>query len=188
MSIFTNNYILGKVKRTRYAFAKRARTEIDGIYDEEGNLAVNQILVIEGVFTGGKSEQDGITYGNDENQLPIPEGRYEILDYNSDSPGHQGWYRVDAIDNNLRNDIYDDSSVKNKNGDTRRNFRAHIGGLSWGCITFDRNNENAVKGYNVFSKILENTSTRQVRDRMGLKNRLGLTNTSVTRYGTVKVK
>lgn len=163
--------------------------EVGGVYDKDGNLAVNQVLMVEGVFTGGETDYAGnVTYGNTENQLAIPEGAYEILGYSSDNPSHQGWYKLDAIDSKLRNDTYDNPSVRNNQGELRSNFRFHIGGESWGCVTFNSTNSNSVKGFQMASRIMQNTSTRQVRDRMGLLNSLGLRNTQVTRYGTMKVR
>ncbi len=50
----------------------------------------------------------------------------------------------------------------------KNNLRAHIGRES---VTFDRYNDDAVKGCQVFSSILQQTSTIQV-----------------TKYGTLKVK
>ncbi len=158
--------------------------ETGGIYNKDGSLAVNQVLIIEGVFSGGEVDSDGnITYGNDERQLPIPSTDYEILEHHK-----SGWHRLDAIDSKPRNDIYDNPATTNSEGEQRNAFRSHLGGLSWGCLTFNKNNKESVKGFNMFQNILNNTSTKTVRDRMGVLNSWGLTNTQINKYGTLRVK
>jgi len=56
-----------------------------------------------------------------------------------------------------------------------------------GSIT-NNANPQALKGWNVLETVLNNTTTRQVRDRYGRLNSWGLRNTQVTRYGTLIVR
>lgn len=159
----------------------------NGVYDDDGNLVMNQVLVIKDVFTGGESDPSGITYGNNELQLPIPNGEFEILDYASTKPSHSGWYRIDPLDSKPRNDQYDNPDYRNAQGELRENFRLHIGAESWGCITCNGYSDNAVKGFKMMSTVLQKTTTSEVRDRLGLLNSLGLRDTKVKKFGQVKV-
>ncbi len=162
--------------------------ELDGVYDQEGNLAVNQVLVVPGVFTGGNSQSGEITYGNDEFELPIPTGDYELLEYTSASIGHDGWFRVDPYDSSPRNDRYDNSMHRNSDGDLRTAFRLHPGSMSFGCVTFNSRDQRSVDGFNMVSQILNNTSTNQVRDRLGILNGLGVRTQMITKYGNLIVR
>ncbi len=162
--------------------------EVDGVYDDNGKLIVNQVMVISGVFTGGQSSENGITYGNNENQVPVPPGLFEILEYSSANPFHDGWFRLDPLDSQPRNDQYDNSKYVNSQGKPRSNIRLHIGSESWGCVTCDVYSSEAIKGFEVMSTVLQKTSTREVRDRLGTLNSLGLKNTQITRYGVMRIR
>jgi hypothetical protein len=161
--------------------------EQGGVYDDEGNLAVNQVLVIRDVFTGGASNSEGITYGNNENQKEVPDGTFEILEYSSSNSSHDGWYRLDPLDSSPRNDQYDNPNYTNADGNPRSNIRFHIGSESWGCVTCNVFSENAVKGFQVISTVLQTTTTREVRDRLGFMNSIGLRDTRIKKYGEMKI-
>ena len=113
---------------------------------------------------------------------------YKKQNYSSKNSNHQGWYRIDPIDGALRNDQFDNPNFRNSKGGLRNAFRAHIGTESWGCVTFNAYNKEAIKGFKTFSTILQQTSTSQVRDRLGVMNSLGLRNTNVTKFGHIKVR
>jgi len=156
--------------------------KVGGVYDADGNILKNQILVIEDVFTGGQSDSRGnITYGNNEHQLAIPSTVFEILEFD-----REGWYRLDPIDSNPRNDRYDNPNFRNAQGELRTNFRLHIGSRSHGCITCNMYNREAVKAYQVLEQILDQTSTTTVQDNWGRFS--WLFNRTTTKYGEVKVR
>ena len=159
--------------------------EVGGVYDKDGNLAVNQVLIVEGVFTGGQSDYSGnITYGNTPEQIPAPSTTYEIL-ADTDDPGQ---FRIDALDSRPRNDQYDNNTYRNSEGGPRAHMRLHDGSLSHGCVTVNNKNSQALKGWTVIESILNSTTSSQVRDRYGRLNRWGLRNTQVTRYGSLIIR
>ncbi|TSB21768.1 DUF2778 domain-containing protein [Psychrobacter sp. YGAH215] len=135
---------------------------IGGIRDADGKLTANQMLVVNNIFTGGQSTTANDIFRDPTRpaQRPLPTGGYDIVENAGDTnPAHSDWFRVDPQDENPFNDEYD------LNG--RTGFRLHLGGVSHGCVTFNQNDANARKGWEVFKNILNSTSTTTVQDRRG---------------------
>ena len=151
--------------------------QLEGIRDKNGNLTHNQVLVINNVFSGGKIENGRIVRDkDDERQKVIPNARYDIVDNDSDTD-HCGWFRLDRQDNKRYNDKDDDTS--------RDGYRLHLGGLSFGCITIDKTQDNAQKSWDVVTSILKSTTTTNVPEKRG---RQWLNPFSrLTHYGTLIV-
>ena len=151
--------------------------QLEGIRDKNGNLTHNQVLVINNVFSGGKIENGRIVRDkDDERQKVIPNARYDIVDNDSDTD-HCGWFRLDGQDNKRYNDKDDDTS--------RDGYRLHLGGLSFGCITIDKTQDNAQKSWDVVTSILKSTTTTNVPEKRG---RQWLNPFSrLTHYGTLIV-
>jgi len=142
------------------------------IHFEKGKSTHNQILKISDVFTGGNNinettwelEED-IEYAETPNQLAIPNGVYDLLEYNGKGTT-QGWYKVDKNDENRYNDKAE--GYKNAQGTTRGNFRLHIGSESWGCITVcEKPSDDRKRDWDVLDKIIQNTSHTEVPNRQG---------------------
>ncbi|HZH88778.1 MAG TPA: RHS repeat-associated core domain-containing protein [Chitinophagaceae bacterium] len=153
-----------------------------GIRDANGKLTHNQMLVIENVFSGGSSTDGIITRDleSDPKQLPIPNGRYDLLEYE----GRDNWYKVDPIDSSRYDDHH--QGELNSGGETRSGYRLHIGGLSHGCITCDNSQGSRDDEWNVLETILNNTSKTSVPKREG--NQKYVPFTSRLKYGTIKVR
>ncbi|MDY3529839.1 hypothetical protein PG593_08630 [Riemerella anatipestifer] len=148
-----------------------------GIRDNNGKLTHNQILVIEKVFSGGKST-NGVVERDPKRpqQKPIPNGTFDLLDNDADTK-HIGWFRLDKQDENLYNDKEDATG--------RDGFRFHLGTESWGCITCDVSQGDRQKEWNVVTEILNSTSTTTVPEKRGKQ---GWNPFSwLTKYGTVRV-
>jgi len=160
-----------------------------GIRDAKGNLIANQTLVINGVFSGGQGELDGIIQGGrygvqnvayGPKMIPIPNGEYDVLSTDND------YYRLDAVDSYR----YDDTTefAQQKTGANRKNFRLHPGTYSFGCVTIntvDGENDDRDFEWQTIKNILNSTSTTQVPDRQG-RQRFN-PKTTRTRYGSMKV-
>ena len=133
--------------------------QLGGVRDKEGRLIQNQVLVINNVFSGGQIENGKILRDvNDNRQIAIPIATYDIVDNNADTK-HRGWFRLERQDNSLFNDKDD---VTNRDG-----YRFHIGGLSWGCVTVDRTQDDAQLIWEVVISILNSTSTTIVSENRG---------------------
>ncbi|MCC6133632.1 MAG: hypothetical protein IT186_27190 [Acidobacteria bacterium] len=89
-----------------------------------------------------EAESGGKPFGD-----PIPEGRWEILE----RAGKPDFFRLDAIDTNLRDDIHESTG--------RTNFRLHRPGRTIGCIAAKDWN-----GWPTFQKLLLATRTHTVDD------------------------
>ena len=137
----------------------------------------NQVLVIEGTFTGENR------VGKNPPQMPwhkpIPKGPYDLLSNSKDTnPKHSDWLRVDSVDKKPYNDK-DESTG-------RSGFRLHLGLESHGCVTIT-NNETNKKQYSNLRDMLSRTSTTTVPNRAGIKGTLGI-NGKETNYGRLIVK
>ena len=152
--------------------------QLGGIRDKDGNLTHNQVLVVNNVFSGGLVENGKfLRDADDSRQLAIPNAKYDIVDNNADTR-HTGWFRLDRQDDSRYNDKYD---VAGRDG-----YRFHLGGLSWGCVTVDKTQDNAQASWAVVSSILNSTSTTTVSEKRG-KQWLNPFS-KLTRYGTLEVK
>jgi len=152
--------------------------QLGGMRDKDGNLTHNQVLVINNVFSGGQVENGSIVRdGNDSRQKAIPNATYDIVDNNADTQ-HTGWFRLDRQDGSRYNDRDD---VTGRDG-----YRFHLGGLSWGCVTVDRTQDDAQASWNVVTSILNSTSTTTVSEKRGKQWLNPWSN--LTRYGTMEVK
>ncbi|MDY5632612.1 MAG: DUF2778 domain-containing protein [Bacteroidaceae bacterium] len=127
--------------------------QLGGIRDKGGNLTHNQVLVVNNVFSGGRVESGKLVRdADDSRQLAIPNAKYDIVDNNADTR-HTGWFRLDRQDNSRYNDK---DNVAGRDG-----YRFHLGGLSWGCVTVDKTQDNAQASWDVISSIFNSTSTRR---------------------------
>jgi len=152
--------------------------QLGGIRDKNGNLTHNQVLVINNVFSGGQVENGKIVrVSGDRKQKAIPNATYDIVDNNADTR-HKGWFRLDRQDNKRYNDK---DEVTDRDG-----YRFHLGGLSWGCVTVDKTQDEAQVSWDVVTLILNSTSTTIVSEKRG---RQWLNPFSkLIRYGTMEVK
>ena len=159
-----------------YYNKEKGLTFVDANNYQQGEY--NQVLTIKNVFSGGELDENGYIVRNDNNikERELENGYYDLLDNGADTK-HNGWYRVDRIDNHRYNDQDDDH---NRNG-----LRLHFGNLSYGCITISNKQENFEKTQNVLNNIIENTSTITVLDRSGWKR--FYSDTQRTNYGTLIV-
>lgn len=133
---------------------------MDGIRNDKGEIIENQILEINGVFSGGRveaglrDEWGGI--GNPvrnlmrqvpyragrsardnedtEHELPVPYGTYDILYGKKSQNGKMNYFRLDPDDDVPFNNIYDKPGSPD-NG--RSGFLLHPGSISHGCITIN---------------------------------------------------
>lgn len=152
--------------------------QLGGIRDKEGNLTHNQVLVINNVFSGGQVENGKIVRdASDSRQKAIPNATYDIVDNNADTR-HEGWFRLDRQDNNRYNDKDD---VTGRDG-----YRFHLGGLSWGCVTVDKTQDDAQDSWDVLTSILNSTSTTTISEKRG-RQWLNPFST-LTKYGIMVVK
>lgn len=158
-------------------YVNSSQYKMGGIRDNDGNLTTNQVLVLDNFFTGGKSV-DGVVTRDSEStkQNPIDNGTYDLLDNDADTK-HEGWFRLDKIDNDRFNDKDDKTD--------RSGFRLHLGKLSWGCITGDNTEEPRTKDWSVLTEILNTTSTSIVPERRGNQKWNPLT--YLTNYGKINV-
>jgi hypothetical protein len=163
---------------TVYVLAKDCN--LYGIRDDKGNLVQNQVLVVNGVFSGGEVQNGEIVRNaNKSEQKPLAVGSYDILDNNDDTkPGHNGWFRLDKQDQKPYND-YDDNM--NRNG-----FRLHSGTLSNGCVTINQENSNAKTDWTLISNILNKTSNYSVKENKGSQWKIPWSRS--TWYGVLHVK
>ena len=152
--------------------------KLGGMRNSNGNLTHNQVLVIDNVFSGGMVENGNIVRDRSRSeQKAIPTATYDIVDNNADTR-HTGWFRLDRQDGSPYNDVDD---VTNRDG-----YRFHLGGLSWGCVTVDKTQDNAQESWNVVNSILNTTSTTTVKEKRG--NQWLLPWSNLTKYGTMEVK
>jgi RHS repeat-associated protein len=154
-----------------------------GVRDDKGKLTHNQVLVLDNVFSGGESDIEGNLTRNlleDKDQLPIPNGSYDLLEYEADD----SWYKLDPIDESRYDDHH--QGYENADGETRNGYRWHLGRLSHGCVTVCDPNGNRQDEWNVVGKILENTSKTVVPKREGRQKYIPFT--SRLKFGTVKVE
>ncbi len=165
-----------------FKFVSASDYKQGGIRDEDGNLTHNQILVINDVFSGGEADENGDIerdLESDPAQLPIPEGNYDLTEYE----GSSEWFKVDPIDSSRYDDHHQGET--NSEGETRNGYRFHLGGLSHGCITVCNRDKNRQQEWSVVKTILENTSTTQVPKREG--NQKFNPFSYRKKFGTVKV-
>ena len=152
--------------------------QMNGIRGRDGKLTHNQVLVLDNVFSGGMIDNGSIVRDRkDSRQVEIPNGTYDIVDNDADTR-HSGWFRLDKHDSNTFNDKDDDTG--------RSGYRFHLGGLSWGCVTVDKNQENAQHSWDAVTTIFNTTSRYTVPEKRGWQwlnpfSRL-------TKYGTMVVK
>jgi hypothetical protein len=160
-----------------------------GIRDKKGKLLKNQVLVIEGVFSGGHSEGDKVVQGGengteaDSREVPIPNGMYDILDNKGGK--YPDYLRLDPQDSYRYNDEHEQSQ---NNGSDRKNFRFHLGRVSWGCVTMNKDDSSSDRDleWNVITQIFSNTSTTNIPDRQGRQKLNPFSQR--TNYGTMEVK
>ena len=123
----------------------------------------NQVLVIPFVFSGGEVGEDGSVSINPDRknfEKELPNGVYDILDNSSDDNlNHSTWYRLDKIDNSRYNDKDDTSG--------RSGFRLHLGTVSYGCVTINKDQNNSNKMWSVLSGIMGRTSSTRVKEKRG---------------------
>uniref|UniRef100_UPI00201224AD RHS repeat-associated core domain-containing protein n=1 Tax=Argonema antarcticum TaxID=2942763 RepID=UPI00201224AD len=113
-----------RVPQVRGSYDRATGTLI--LHDLSGNTP--SPLVINGLFSGNDPHKNNPQFESIKYNGPIPGGNYEIFKNNDDNPTHAGWYRLDRIDSNPRNDRDDD--LYGRDG-----FRLHPGRSSQGCIT-----------------------------------------------------
>jgi len=141
--------------------------QMGGIRDDKGNLVMNQILVIDNVFSGGHVDGSNFVSNGNANEEEIPNGNFDILD-NKSATNHPDWLRLDPQDGKNFNDQYDGNSGLNSAGNNRNGFRLHTGRVSWGCVTLCKtiSNDRAMD-WVVLNNILQSTSSSLVPDKRG---------------------
>ena len=140
--------------------------QMNGIRDEAGSLVFNQVLIIQNVFSGGQVDAMGnITRDllNNPALIPIPNAYYDILDYEKFSTQ----FKLDPIDSDRYNDVYDVQGVFNSEGTLRFGFRLHAGYQSEGCVTGCQPYGTTREDWKVVNSIIRNTSFKYVPKREG---------------------
>jgi hypothetical protein len=102
---------------------------------------------------------------------PIPAGEYEILA----QARRENFYRLDRIDNMLRNDIDDESG--------RNEFRLHRPGRTIGCIA-----AKEWEGWNRLKRLIDKTRTDTVLDHAHPWWKFWAKPEPILKYGTLTVK
>lgn len=113
---------------------------------------------------------------------------YDILD-NLNSGHGPDWYRLDRQDGVPFNDR-DDTWNLDYEGNPRGLFRLHTGGDSHGCVTIDwmyEREEYANAMWVIVKDMMNNTTTKMVKDRNGVRGMLGLAGEKEY-FGTMVVK
>ncbi|MFI3297805.1 MAG: hypothetical protein R3Y59_09320 [bacterium] len=147
---------------------------LEGIRNKSGELTHNQILVIENVFSGATSKNGNLISNGTK---PLSNGTYDILDDHANT-SYAGWFRLDKHDFIRYNDI-DGTNFRSA-------FRLHLGEVSHGCVTIDKNKSNSSIAWKVLSSILNSTSTTMVKERRG-KQWIN-PDSRLINYGTMEVK
>ena len=123
----------------------------------------NQVLVIPFVFSGGEIGEEGSVVVNPQRKAiekDLPNGVYDILDNSSDSnANHSTWFRLDRVDDTRYNDKDEETG--------RSGFRLHLGTMSFGCVTINKNQVNAEEMWRTLIKIMESTTTKKVKENRG---------------------
>ena len=116
---------------------------VSGLYSKStGELSLTNL-------DNGKSITVLVESGNKPTGDPIPAGNWEILQHSR----RIGFFRLDAIDGQPRNDTHEETG--------RGNFRLHVPGNTTGCV--------AVKGWKEWGdveKMLQSTSTTTVEENV----------------------
>lgn len=165
---------------TKYVSAQNY--QLGGIRDKNGKLTYNQILIVNNVFSGGEVDNEGTIVRNiyDTRQKAIPNGNYDLTEYE----GNSSWYKVDPIDDSRYDDKH--QGYTNADGNLRSGYRLHLGQVSHGCITVSTFENDKGKEWEIFKKILTNTSKEKVPKREGLQKYIPWTNR--LKYGEIEVK
>ncbi len=134
--------------------------KMDGIRNDKGEIIENQILEINGVFSGGRVDAglrdnwggignpirnlmrqipyrpDGSTLDNEnsEYEIPIPNGTYDILYGKKSKNEKMNYFRLDPDDDVPFNNRYDKYGSPD---DGRSGFLLHPGSISHGCVTIN---------------------------------------------------
>lgn len=161
---------------------------VEGIFFREGDTLVlwdidSHELVVVRAFSGlGKDCINNPACENvsDEDEGPVPAGRYEILEFHGDDD----FFRLDALDETPRNDTHKATG--------RDQFRLHLPGATIGCIAVGstrRNDPEALAQWEAIRNLLENTETQWMPDASGsgfkgfVANWLGL-----QKFGEIEVR
>ncbi|UBF30100.1 DUF2778 domain-containing protein (plasmid) [Kovacikia minuta CCNUW1] len=150
-----------------------------------GNLKVvdrttKKTTIVQGLFSGAPDYRNNFIYERIKGNGPIPRGEYEILLGGYDDESKTYWFRLDRVDNHLRDDKDDFTG--------RGNYRLHPGTISEGCITLDKKRE---KDWLKLYRAVVGTITEEVPENRDLKSlfvtrHLGLA--SIIKFGDLTVK
>ncbi|WP_028582150.1 tlde1 domain-containing protein [Desulfogranum japonicum] len=155
---------------------------VSGVLDTKNNTLTltdddtKEQIVVE-AFSGGHSTADGIVSPGVGREKTIPQGDYFIVDNPHPIEGHEDWFGV----------IKDDECVDDYDQDSGRGgFRLHLGQTSWGCITINLHQTNALKKWQQIQEMIKNTKTNEVDFRKGphFWNRTEM----ISSYGSITVK
>ncbi|MCA6557711.1 MAG: DUF2778 domain-containing protein [Pseudanabaena sp. M114S2SP2A07QC] len=144
-----------------------------GILILEDRSRNGKSITVSGLFSGNGEFQNKPQFQSLKDNGPIPQGTYEIFD--DKDPRNVGWYRLDRIDSNPRNDRDDDLTG-------RDGFRLHPGRRSDGCITIPKSETTK---WDKVKELIEGTQKRERIDRKG--NIWMLRQTQLTKYGQINV-
>jgi RHS repeat-associated protein len=144
-----------------------------GILILEDRSRNGKSITVSGLFSGSKEYRNKPQFESVKDNGPIPQGTYEIFD--DKDPRNVGWYRLDRIDSNPRNDKDDDLTG-------RDGFRLHPGIDSLGCITIPKSETTK---WDKVKELIEGTQKRERIDRKG--NIWMLRQTQLTKYGQINV-
>jgi hypothetical protein len=131
-------------------------------------------------FTGGKVNPDGtITPGTAPPYTPAPKGDYIIVDNPNPGPGKEDWYGLFKDDDRI-DDYFDD------NGTQRGGVRLHKGGISHGCVTVSKEQDQAEE---LWRKIRDAIAKTKTENQQFIKGPHWWNGTgSTTKYGTLTIK
>ena len=132
----------------------------------------NYGIIVEGIFTGGHSENGVIKYQTNFRELPISKGMYSILENKGNTdPSHSTFFVLDPVDNWPYDKIDDRKGEINADGEKRKGYNLHPGTVSHGCVTMDLNypleNGTREEEWEIIHNAITNTKTEEVPDNRG---------------------
>jgi RHS repeat-associated protein len=104
-----------------------------------------------GVSSGVNECENKPSCADAKNKGPVPPDVYNVT--KNDLPGRQGWWALQST-----SWIPGLSGLSCRLGRSRCGYNLHLGTYSLGCITFNKNDPNAVSGFNSVNQMLQSDS------------------------------
>jgi RHS repeat-associated protein len=154
----------------------------------------NYGILVKNVFTGGSYDEKlkKVTYGNTDQEKPIGNGDYNILENKGNTnPKHNDFFVLDPQDARPYDKIDDRPDEKNASGNYRDGFNLHPGKISHGCVTVCKEDpelsldQRAEEWNTIYKAISENSGKEDVPDNRG--NHKLIPFSTQVKYGTLRV-